>query len=299
MSAEEHLEEARRRIIAAQKAGERDLDLSDLEDLKELPVELGRLTSIKTLRFSNTRVSDLGIVSKLRHLTILEIDGTEVSDLAPLRGLDALSVFRADSCRITDLSPLGGLTDLEIISIGDNQVADIEPLSELHRLQLVFLDQTDVKGIRALSGLLELRSATLDSTPVEDISPLSNCTRLEWLSANYSSIRDFRPIRHLSSLIQDDELATGLAFFGTPVTRLDPKLETLSEIENDKERTQKNPSIISTRLRTIGRRYRRNTPISPTVWRLKSPRMAGPIWLPLPRPRRSGRIGSNAKRMIG
>lgn len=204
-------------IIAAEEAGQRDLDLSDLEDLEELPVELGRLTSIKTLKLSNTRVSDLGIVSKLRHLTILEIDETEVSDLAPLRDLTAL----------------------ELISFVNTQVSDIDPLTDLHRLRVVFLDQTAVKDVRVLKGLSNLRSITLDETPVEDISPLSDCTRLEWLSVTYSSIRDLRPIRHLSSLIQDSELATGLAYFDTPATHLDPRLAELSVLEDDQERTQK------------------------------------------------------------
>jgi hypothetical protein len=105
-------EEARRRVAAAARSGAKDLDLSDLQHLEQLPPQIGHLTELRHLRIFNTRVTDLAPLSELLGLESLNAGNTPVSDLTPLAGLTALRRLILEDTRVVDPMPIRGLVGL-------------------------------------------------------------------------------------------------------------------------------------------------------------------------------------------
>ena len=84
-----------------------ELDLTDCPDVQTVE-PLHKLTELRVLKLSNTRlttVEPLRELTKLRVLLLDDTDITSVAPLAPLARLEDLNVLGTD---VTDLSPLGG-----------------------------------------------------------------------------------------------------------------------------------------------------------------------------------------------
>jgi len=214
-----------RRIEEVARTRELELDLSNLGALETLPDAIADLTWLKTLRVrgfrSPKRISDISSLQNLTALKRLYLANTQVRDITPLRDLTALLLVDLDGTKVTDVSPLQNLTALNMVNLGNTQVNNIAPLQNLIALEMVVLHHTQVADIKPLQNLRFLESLILNNTPVCDLRPIASIPFSE-----PGIPRTF-----------------GLRFKNTPATQNAPELKALSEIEDDTERTQKNPSL--------------------------------------------------------
>jgi internalin A len=103
-------------------------------NLNNIPVDdagltnLKRLTSLKTLRLTQTKVTDLTFVQTMKQLEELTLNNSSVRDagLARLRGLNRLRSLELVETNVTDvgLAQLKSLTGLKELYIGDTKVTD-------------------------------------------------------------------------------------------------------------------------------------------------------------------------------
>jgi internalin A len=110
-------------------------DYDDLGPLKGL-------TTLESLRASDSRVKDLRPIAGLGKLDRLDLSKTAVVDLAPISGLLALTELQLDDTPITDLSPLAPLKKLEKLHIRNTAVKDLAPLRTCQSLKLLELQGT-------------------------------------------------------------------------------------------------------------------------------------------------------------
>lgn len=132
------------------------------------------------------------------------------------------------------------------------QIADLTALSRL------YLSNTQITDLTPLADLTALIRLTLNNTRVTDLTPLADLTALTSLTLNNTQITDLRPLLPLTKLA-DAPSFFGLLFRNTPATQLDPKLDELSNIEDDIVRATKTFAY----LREIGDDWPPNHPDAP------------------------------------
>jgi Leucine rich repeat len=177
---EKGLAEAERRIAEAKRAGEIELNLSDL-DLKVLPESVCRLAHLRFLYANNNRLAQLpesmGRLLRLRELSLL---GNRLTQLPRCLGLLArLESLRLSHNRLTQLPEwIGQLGQLKKLHLNSNQlvrlpesIGQLVQLEELylHRNQLVQLPQSACQLVQ-LRKLYLYGNEALD-IPAEELGP--------------------------------------------------------------------------------------------------------------------------------
>jgi internalin A len=205
MTPEEAYAETLRRIREAGEMGVLELDLSGLETLNLLPVELERLTSLRTLNlYACKRLSDLLPLTGLTSLQTLNLSGCgQLSDLTPLATLTSLQTLNL-SGQLSDLTPLATLTSLQTLDLSwCEQLSDLTPLAILTSLQTL-----DLSGCGQLSDLTPLAILTSLQTldlsgcgQLSDLTPLATLTSLQTLHlSGCGQLSDLTPLATLTSL---------------------------------------------------------------------------------------------------
>lgn len=161
-------------------------------------------------------------IAEIKELWRLNLSDTKVVNLENLRSASALQTLWLTNTQIEDISPLEGLIDLEILRLSGTKVSDLSPVRKL----------------------LNLKALSLSATEVADISPLMGLSYLEDLSLDRSNIEDLRPIADMAFPV--GRLFDGLRFDNTPATRLDRKLDALSKIRQDEQRTRETLAYLKT-----------------------------------------------------
>ncbi len=145
---------------------------------------------------------------------------------------------------LTTLPPeISDLAGIILLSLSNTQITDLAPLAEM-------------------TGIITL---LLDNTQITDLTPLARMTGLATLWLDETQVTDLRPLLALPQLSEDPEYG-GLGFRITPATKLDPKLDELSKIEDDKTRAAKTFAY----LREVGDNWPPNQNGTPTD-RLSAP----------------------------
>ena len=106
------------------------IEFGDDPTISTLPSLTGKKT-LKRLKITGTKISDISGLAKLTQLTQLDLAGNLISDISALSNLKKLIELRLDHNLITDISPLSGLTNLKELSLTDNAISDFSPLESL------------------------------------------------------------------------------------------------------------------------------------------------------------------------
>ncbi len=131
-----------------------------------------------------------------------------------------------------------GATDLDLSHL--SRLTDLPPeISALTALQSLELHFTQIKDITPLQSLYTLRSLGLVGAPVKDISPLRDLSGLQSLNLSATQVVDLRPIAFLAFDEAEGQFSYGLHFAVTPAANATPELAQLSEMKDDRDRTQK------------------------------------------------------------
>jgi Leucine-rich repeat (LRR) protein len=95
--------------------------------------------SVESVDLSDSKVSDLSPLTKLKQIKSLVLNNTSVSDLSPLAELQNLKELDLNNTPVSDLTPLAELRNLEWLDIGETQVSDLSPLAKLKNLKWLFI----------------------------------------------------------------------------------------------------------------------------------------------------------------
>ncbi|MDE0690043.1 MAG: dockerin type I domain-containing protein [Candidatus Poribacteria bacterium] len=131
------------------------LDLHNCDSLSDLS-PLAGLTKLEYLNLNGTRkVSDYSLspLSSLASLRRLRLSENRISDVSPLAGLTNLARLDLPRNEIVDVSSLAGLTGLRELYLHANRISDVSSLAGLINLEWLDLRVNQITDISSLDGL--------------------------------------------------------------------------------------------------------------------------------------------------
>lgn len=257
------LEKLPNEIIRLKGMTRLDLRRSRVSDLSVL----SGLTGLTSLNLMGSQVRDLSALSGLTGLTWLDLARTEVGDVAELSSLTALATLDLSGTRVRDVSALSGLMELAWLSLWNTEVSDVSALSSMTKLTSLNLTDTMIRDVSALSELKELKELDITGTQVSNISALSGLKKLVRLGlvdtkvADLSALSGMRTLEFLNvgaTAVDKLQLSAGLQgkyrlvppvsrkglrgpfgvqFADCAAAQSDRKLEKISKIGDDRDRT--------------------------------------------------------------
>jgi len=201
------------------------LDLGNCE-LTEIPSEIGQLSWIEELSFSDSWVDEGHIekttnnglannigslnpvdnpLGKLPNLTKLWINGGthieyNLRNLGSLTNLNNLNVLDLSYSKVVDIKPLYMLKNLNILNLSNTLVSDINPLNNLINLESLYLSNTKVSDLEPINKLANIKWLNLAKTPISDLTMLADLEKLEWLDVSATNVSDLIPIKASNNL---------------------------------------------------------------------------------------------------
>ena len=139
------------------------------------------LSSLESL-YIDGPVNDLTPLARLSRLKRLGLTATRVRDLSPLVDLSDLEVLHLNESPVGDLAPLRKFIRLEELSLANTQARNLSPLTRLPQLRILYLDRNQVADLESLAGLSSL-------TDLRIHDPLFSDDRLRELQRTLPKIR--------------------------------------------------------------------------------------------------------------
>src|SRR5215471_681828 len=167
----------------------KELDIACLEELKDLPPEIGNLRNLEKLVMNNGNGCVMGValpasIGQLHHLRVLDLYGALGKPLP---------------------NTIANLQSLEVLDLGHNfgNVREVPPqIASLHKLRYLGLDWAEIRQLPAFIGNLEnlkelwLRSAHGKNHPIELPDSLGRITGLKvFMGNNYLKLKDQERLR--------------------------------------------------------------------------------------------------------
>lgn len=141
-----------------------------------------RLSGLKTLDLTNTGVSVLPSLAKLRNLESLCLGFTQLSDLTPIESNAGLKELYLHQTPVENWENVGKLINLEALTV-NSRFSDPSLLSALTNLKYLNLSGSDIDDLDGLSNLHNLEILDISHTNVRDLLPLSELPKLQELFA--------------------------------------------------------------------------------------------------------------------
>ena len=121
---------------------------------KTFPNGMGEFTGEGKTNFSN---DDIQVLKYLTDLVYLDLGhGNRISDVSVISQLKHLRVLILSMNKIEDISPLAQLKELECLEIYQNPIKDISPIAELPKLKYLNCSSTYIEDITPLLKLQNL-----------------------------------------------------------------------------------------------------------------------------------------------
>ena len=161
---------------------------------------LSRFSSLKELRMSDTKLSDISFVSHMSKLEVLHLDHSDIHDLSPLSKTSTLKELWLDYTKVEDLSPLSRLENIRVLTLRESKILDISPLKGLNKIEVLDLSNTSVFDISSLQEWERIKALSIRNTQVDSIEALDNHTNLRLLDMRKTRVSDLSPLSSLSDL---------------------------------------------------------------------------------------------------
>ena len=194
---EERLEQSCRDILPSKIT---TLQLSNYPEPISSASILSRFTSLKELRISDTKLSDISFVAHMPKLEVLHLDHSDVYDLSPLSKTPKLKELWLDYTKVEDLSPLSKLSQLRVLTLRESKILDISPLKQVKKLEVLDISNTSVFDISYIREGKNLKALSIRNTQVDSISALANHKELRLLDMRKTRVSDLSPLSSLSQL---------------------------------------------------------------------------------------------------
>jgi internalin A len=187
-------EEALGRIAECKRTKSKKLDLSGCGIEGTLPMELGDLTWLEELIFSDLSercqsVKSIEAISSLVNLRKLDLRNTDIDDLTHIAGLGRMQTLYLSGTCVENLTPISGLHQLEWLFLDATAVKEIVALKAFTNLRFLDMSKTKTRDLSPLSGFLQLQYLNISDTEVEDLTPIQGLIRLAHLKFDKNKIK--------------------------------------------------------------------------------------------------------------
>jgi len=138
------------------------------------PCVFPHFTGLHDLMVGRGDLDDLKPIADLTTMLSLRVTETPLKDLTPIKKLVHLDRIDLGKTQVSDISVIGAFTDLTELDLSGTPVTDISPLANLKKLQKVFLANTAIKDVSPLKNSKgTLTTLDISGTPVSDYSMLA------------------------------------------------------------------------------------------------------------------------------
>ncbi len=122
-------------------------------------VDLKQLSNLEYLDLSNTKITNISLLSSLKNLRVLYLQGNSISDISALKGLTKLEILSINRNKVTNINVISSLTNLSELYIKDNRIANYNSIAALKNLKILYLKGNRTTNYSILKnvkkGLLE------------------------------------------------------------------------------------------------------------------------------------------------
>ncbi|OSY02605.1 leucine-rich repeat domain-containing protein [Bacillus mycoides] len=157
------------------------------------------MTNLEKLTLRESNVTDISVISGLRHLKYLDLSSSPIESIQPVSKLENLDMLFLRDNKIADLTPLSQMKKIKILDLIGNNIKDLTPLFTVLSLEEVYLANNQISNLSGIEKLKNVNLLWIGNNKISDIEPISKMSNLIELEIADSEIKD---ISSLSKLVK-------------------------------------------------------------------------------------------------
>ncbi|MFD4852639.1 leucine-rich repeat domain-containing protein [Bacillus mycoides] len=157
------------------------------------------MTNLEKLTLRESNVTDISVISGLRHLKYLDLSSNPIESIQPVSKLENLDMLFLRDNKIADLTPLSQMKKIKILDLIGNNIKDLTPLFTVLSLEEVYLANNQISNLSGIEKLKNVNLLWIGNNKISDIEPISKMSNLIELEIADSEIKD---ISSLSKLVK-------------------------------------------------------------------------------------------------
>ncbi|MFK4309842.1 LPXTG-motif cell wall-anchored protein [Bacillus sp. RC242] len=157
------------------------------------------MTNLEKLTLRESNVTDISVISGLRHLKYLDLSSNPIESIQPVSKLENLDMLFLRDNKIADLTPLSQMKKIKILDLIGNNIKDLTPLFTVLSLEEVYLANNQVSNLSGIEKLKNVNLLWIGNNKISDVEPISKMSNLIELEIADSEIKD---ISSLSKLVK-------------------------------------------------------------------------------------------------
>ena len=139
-------------------------------------------------------------------LRLIRLSDNKISDLKPLAGLKLLQSIELNNNQITDISALAELTAVQLLDVSGNQLKNIDVVAKMTNMRTLWLADNQIESLAPLTGLgkvgsLDLAGNGLPDAALEPIGKMGWITHLDLDRNKLTSLAALQPLKKLSMVL--------------------------------------------------------------------------------------------------
>ncbi|PGD76630.1 internalin, partial [Bacillus wiedmannii] len=157
------------------------------------------MTNLEKLTLRESNVTDISVISGLRHLKYLDLSSNPIESIQPVSKLENLDMLFLRDNKIADLTPLSQMKKIKILDLIGNNIKDLTPLFTVLSLEEVYLANNQISNLSGIEKLKNVKLLWIGNNKISDVEPISKMSNLIELEIADSEIKD---ISSLSKLVK-------------------------------------------------------------------------------------------------
>ncbi|QBP94893.1 LPXTG cell wall anchor domain-containing protein [Bacillus mycoides] len=157
------------------------------------------MTNLEKLTLRESNVTDISVISGLRHLKYLDLSSNPIESIQPVSKLENLDMLFLRDNKIADLTPLSQMKKIKILDLIGNNIKDLTPLFTVLSLEEVYLANNQISNLSGIEKLKNVNLLWIGNNKISDVEPISKMSNLIELEIADSEIKD---ISSLSKLVK-------------------------------------------------------------------------------------------------
>ncbi|QWG65460.1 LPXTG cell wall anchor domain-containing protein [Bacillus mycoides] len=155
------------------------------------------MTNLEKLTLRESNVTDISVISGLRHLKYLDLSSSPIESIQPVSKLENLDMLFLRDNKIADLTPLSQMKKIKILDLIGNNIKDLTPLFTVLSLEEVYLANNQISNLSGIEKLKNVNLLWIGNNKISDVEPISKMSNLIELEIADSEIKDISPLSKL------------------------------------------------------------------------------------------------------
>ncbi|QWG43374.1 LPXTG cell wall anchor domain-containing protein [Bacillus mycoides] len=158
------------------------------------------MTNLEKLTLRESNVTDISVISELRHLKYLDLSSNPIESIQPVSKLENLDMLFLRDNKIADLTPLSQMKKIKILDLIGNNIKDLTPLFTVLSLEEVYLANNQISNLSGIEKLKNVKLLWIGNNKISDVEPISKMSNLIELEIADSELKDISPLSKLGKL---------------------------------------------------------------------------------------------------